>query len=396
MAFTEPLTDKEHGPHAVKGERSPRTIDSGVLRSDLFFNLSLGNLKKYCSDHEFSDVHGATIFRAVYKQGKSSFDHLASLPEALKLKLKKNFHIEALPTVLETKSEGDDSVKFVFALTDGAQIEAVLMPETNRLTLCISSQVGCAQGCIFCHTGRMGLKRSLTRGEMVAQVWTVNGWIASHPKWLQDCGLKEGLAVTNIVYMGMGEPLDNVEETIGALEIFCEPFGLNLTKRRISVSTAGHLDGLDRILRQHPDVRLAISIHHPDDRERSRIMPINRRWPLPTLMARLRAHPWPKGVSLLIQYTLIGQTNDGLDHAARLVELLRGLPVKINLIPWNPVENSALVEPTDAQLFAFRDFLHRAGLRVMVRFSKGRDIRAACGQLVTRSAKRASFMLPDR
>lgn len=360
-------------------------------KASLFFSLSLPNLKKYCTDRQYSSTHAISVFRQAYKQFDLDLACTPGLPVALKRDLQRDFVATPLPIVTQLASELDGSVKFVFRLADGSEVESVLMPETQRLTVCLSSQVGCAQACVFCHTGRMGLTRNLSRGEMVAQFWSVQRWILDHPEWLQSNALPLNTKLTNIVFMGMGEPLDNVEETAGALDIFCEPFGLNLTKRRISISTAGHLEGLERLLQLHPDVRLALSIHHPDDRERSRIMPINRRWPLTLVLERLRIHKWSKGVTILVQYTLIGGVNDSIEHAKKLTDLLDGIPTKVNLIPWNPVAGSALVEPTDEQLFAFRDFLHHAGLRVMVRFSKGRDIRAACGQLVTKSSQRLRF-----
>jgi 23S rRNA (adenine2503-C2)-methyltransferase len=255
------------------------------------------------------------------------------------------------------------------------------MPEARRLTLCLSSQVGCAQACVFCHTGRMGLKRNLSAGEIVAQVITADRWLRAHPEWFARTRLGAGAArmrVTNIVFMGMGEPLDNVDAVADAVGILASPYGLALGWRRISVSTAGHLDGIEAISARIPGVRLALSVHSVDDAKRSKIMPINRRWPLATVIARLRE----LRADVLFQYTMIQGVNDSLEEAAALVALTRGLDAKVNLIPLNPVGPSRLVAPSADAIQAFRDVLHHAGVRVMVRYSKGQDIAAACGQLV--------------
>jgi 23S rRNA (adenine2503-C2)-methyltransferase len=286
-----------------------------------------------------------------------------------------------LPHILSAHQSGyDKSVKFLLELADGAQVESVLMPESRRITLCVSSQVGCAQGCVFCHTGRMGLKRNLSAGEIVGQVVLADRWLRQNPGWLDGGGLAPlvGMRVTNLVFMGMGEPLDNTEAVADAVRILVDPYGLALGLRRVSVSTAGHLDGIERISALIPGVRLALSVHSVDDAKRSRIMPINRRWPLAEVVARLRA----LNSDVLFQYTMIQGVNDSTEEAERLVELTRGLDAKVNLIPLNPVGPSRLVAPAAEAIQAFRDVLHRAGIRVMVRYSKGQDIAAACGQLV--------------
>ena len=354
----------------------------------LFFDQTLEDLKSYCATHGVSSVHATSMFKEVYKTGDGRPSGGFGLPQAFCRQVGDGMDAESLMISEQQQSEHDSSIKLLLKLSDQSEVEAVIMPETSRITLCVSSQVGCAQGCVFCQTGRMGLKRNLSAGEIVAQVVTANRWIAANPKWLEACQLPAAMRITNVVFMGMGEPLDNPEAICRALTIMTEPAGLNLSKRKISVSTAGHLDGLEYVMSRHPDVRIAISIHHPDDAERSRIMPINRRWPLSQVMARLREMPRPRGVGLLVQYTLISGVNDLPEHAERLVKLVEGLPVKINIIPWNPVMGSSLKPPSEESLHAFKNHLYRAGLRVMVRFSKGQDIRAACGQLVTKSTVR--------
>jgi 23S rRNA (adenine2503-C2)-methyltransferase len=289
-------------------------------------------------------------------------------------------------------SRYDHSVKFLFQLPGVApaespsaesRIETVLMPEKNRITLCVSSQVGCRQACTFCHTGRMGLQRNLTAGEIVGQLVAANAWIAAHPQWLEDLKLPPFQRVTNIVFMGMGEPLDNVEEVARAIEIMTDALGPAIALRRISVSTAGHLDGLARMLELHPQVRLALSVHSPFEAERSRIMPINRRWPLSAVLAAIHRAQQTQPHEVLLQYTLIHGVNDSLEHARELVRITEGLRIKVNLIPLNEIDPSRFCSPARESVEAFRDYLHQSGLRVMVRYSKGQDIAAACGQLVS-------------
>ena len=267
-------------------------------------------------------------------------------------------------------------------MSDEALVETVLMPEKGRITVCISSQVGCAQACSFCYTGRMGLKRNLEAGEIVGQVVMVNRWIKENPGWLEKLGYPPGMMSTNIVFMGMGEPLDNVVNVSKALDIMNDPFGLNLSLRRISVSTAGHLDGIKEILKLQPKVTLALSVHASSERERSQLMPINRRWPIASVLDFLKNEYEGTKKSILIQYTVISGVNDSLEHAKALAEMLQDLPIKLNLIPLNDVEPSRFRSPDSKTLESFRDFMYNAGFRVMVRYSKGQDIGAACGQLV--------------
>jgi len=348
-----------------------------------FFGLSRAELEQDCRHFGVSGVHATDLYRSAYKEFNSKPWTRPSLPKSYSEGCERRFsHI--LPSIASQQvSQYDGSVKFALQLQDGSLVEAVLMPESKRLTLCISSQVGCAQGCVFCHTGRMGLIRNLDASEIVGQVWLANRWIKDNPEWLVANRLPTSQRVTNIVFMGMGEPLDNALNVAQAITIMTDPFGMNLAKRRVSVSTAGHLDGLDQLLDVHSDVRLAVSVHSAFDSERSKIMPINRKWPLDSLFQKLRSIDSLQKNGLLIQYTLIHGVNDSQAHADKLIEMTDGMNVKINIIPLNPVGPSRLRGPDVERLEAFRDHIFKSGLRVMVRYSKGQDIAAACGQLVS-------------
>lgn len=347
-----------------------------------FWGVTLSEAEDFCAKYNASPMHARDLFRGAYKEGMVAPWTRPGIPKNLAHELEQRFNPAKLELVSEHQSRYDGSVKFVVALSDGSKVEMVLMPESKRITLCVSSQVGCSQGCIFCHTGRMGLKRNLDAAEIVGQVWEANHWIKEHPDWLRLTRLPEFQRITNIVFMGMGEPLDNVEAVAKAITILTDPYGMNMAKRKISVSTAGHLDGLERMLQNHPDVRLAISVHSAFETERTKIMPINRRWPLSQVIETLRKLPTQKENGLLLQYTLISGVNDSQEHARALVNLVHGMNVKVNIIPLNPVGPSRLQGPNTERLEAFRDEIYRAGLRVMVRYSKGQDIGGACGQLV--------------
>lgn len=345
--------------------------------------LSRRRLEELCHDLRLPKVHAATLYRQLFKRGSQVPWLAAELPQKLIQHLQQDAFAISPPLIAQSQESAyDGSVKFVFQFSDGQQIESVLMPEKKRLTACLSTQVGCRQACVFCHTGRMGLKRNLTAAEIVGQVFALEQWLRQNPTWLTRQALPKQQRVSNIVFMGMGEPLDNVDQVINAIEVMNDPLGFNLPLRKISVSTAGHLDGLVEITKQLPQVRLALSLHAPNDVERSKLLPINRRWPLGLLMEFFRSRAPHIKHHLLVQYTVIKGVNDSSRHAAEIGELLRGIPAKINLIPLNPVGPSRLQSPDAEALQAFRGHLQEQGFRVLVRYSKGQDIAAACGQLV--------------
>ncbi len=347
-----------------------------------FFGQTRRRLEEMCALEGVSSIHAKDLFRGAYKEGLARPWVRQGIPKRLVQACESAFAVHDMEILQAHRSQYDGSVKFLIGLADQSQVEMVLMPESKRITLCVSSQVGCAQGCVFCHTGRMGLIRNLDAAEIVGQVTIANAWIQKHPDWLEQQRLPLQQLVTNIVFMGMGEPLDNVPAVSAAISILTDPYGLNMAMRRISVSTAGHIDGISELTRIHQDVRLAISIHSPIDTERSKIMPINRKWSLTELISTIAELPTQRKNGVLIQYTVIQNVNDSIDHARKLVDLLRDLNVKVNLIPLNQVGPSRLRGPEVERLEAFRDEIFRSGLRVMVRYSKGQDIAAACGQLV--------------
>lgn len=277
-------------------------------------------------------------------------------------------------------SREDSSVKFILKLKkDSLRVEAVLIPERSRFTLCVSTQVGCAQACRFCQTGRMGLLRSLSCEEIVGQLIAVERWRKENHETIP---LPSISPVTNIVYMGMGEPLDNVDNVIESASIFCDPQAFFLSHNKVTVSTVGLLPQLDKLLKDSP-VCLALSLHSPFEEERTKIMPVNVGHPLTAVIESLKNHLTNGSrKSFLVQYTLIRGVNDTPAHAEAIVNLLSPYNFKINLIPLNEHEGTSYRRPDLSRVFGFQQILKKGGLVATIRLSKGRDIAAACGQLI--------------
>ena len=359
---------------------------------EYFFQHSQKDWEALLADRGFSKVHGQKLIRRIFRDLNREPWLEPYLPREFSAELLTRYKLDTAEIEQVHISRYDGAAKFLVRLLDGSLVESVLMPETGRVTLCLSSQVGCAQACVFCHTGRMGLKRQLSAAEIVGQVMMARYWMQQNPDWMLQNQQPNDAKISNIVFMGMGEPLDNVEEVLKAIRIVTEPSGLSLSLKRVSVSTAGQLPGIKRFFEAYPTGTLALSLHATNDRDRSRIMPINRKWPIREVLSYLRQHysQAHRRGHLLVQYTLIAGVNDQDEHAKELYELLQGIPVKVNLIPLNPVAPSRLEAPDASYVERFRDVLHKAGVRVMIRYSKGQDIAAACGQLVTEAPNRAS------
>ncbi len=314
------------------------------------------------------------LFQWLWRPGIRDFFQMTNLPEDLRNRLASRGIVNSMDP-LEIQRSCDGTVKYAWSLADGMVIESVLIPERDHNTVCISTQVGCALGCRFCHTGKMGLKRNLSPWEIAGQVLSV----------VEDLGDRG--AVRNLVFMGMGEPLANYDRLTAALSILTHEQGLNFSQRRITVSTSGLAPEILH-LGQDWDVGLAISLHAPDDGLRSRLMPINRRYPIAQLLDACRRYPLSKRRRITFEYLLMAGVNDGLEHARRLAEILRGIPSKINLIPFNQSPGLPFIRPEGVVVQRFQQILAEAGYTAIVRKSKGQDIAAACGQLGRASAGR--------
>ena len=319
--------------------------------------------------------HGRQVFQWIYRRGVTDFAAMTNLSRDLRASLAEAFDIAA-PAVVSAAHSEDGTTKFVLALADDAHIEAVYIPDTPAQTFCISTQVGCAMACGFCLTGKMGLVRHLTAGEIVGQVRVI--------------ARETGLAGTafNIVLMGMGEPLHNYDATMKALRILTDKEGMAIPPRRITLSTVGVLPGLKRLAQEEIMPNLAISLHATTDEQRDVLAPINRKYKLQELMDACREFPVRRRSRITFEYVLLDQVNDTPDDARRLVRLLAGIQAKVNLLPLNEAEGIPYKRPSDERVNAFAKILADCDVTVSVRKSRGRDIRAACGQLLVETPRR--------
>jgi 23S rRNA (adenine2503-C2)-methyltransferase len=316
-----------------------------------------------------SRYRGRQIATWLYRKGVVDIEKMSDLPRDFRSALAARA-VAVLPEVERATPSQDGSRKLVFRLDDGARVSAVLMPDDGRTTLCLSTQVGCGYACAFCLTGTMGLARNLTAAEIVGQLLAASALGA------------EGERVTHIVFMGMGEPLANFAALVQSLRVMTDArLGLAYSPRRITVSTVGLVSGIEKLGREDLKVNLAISLHAASDEIRSRLMPVNRAWSLDTLMKAVRAYPLAPRQHVFFEYVMLDGVNDAPEEAHRLVRLLRGLRAKINLIPFNDWAGSAFGRPPLARILAFQSILLDAGVTTTVRWSKGEDIGAACGQL---------------
>ena len=317
--------------------------------------------------------HAKQLFRWIHQRGATDFAQMTDLSKSLRQKLAERADLGRLAEDLEQRSR-DGTVKYRFRTPDGKLIESVYMPAEDRKTLCVSTQAGCAMGCSFCMTGTLGLLRNLTAGEIVAQIHLVN----------RDVRAKEGLEdlrpLTNLVFMGMGEPLHNFENLKAALCILQAEEGPNFSHRHITVSTVGLVPMIER-LGAETEVKLAISLNATTDEQRSAMMPVNKRWNIAALLDACRRFPVRQGRRITFEYVMLAGVNDSDEDAHRLVRLLEGLPAKVNLIPYN--ENPGLGFRTTGLERAeqFRDILDRGHVCAFIRQNRGSDIAAACGQL---------------
>ena len=352
----------------------------GVDRVNLL-EFDLEALAAYCQQLGEKRFRAVQLFRWIHQKGASGFDEMSDLARSLRDKLTERAEIRALKLLTEQAST-DGTVKWLFDVGDGNAIESVFIPEDDRGTLCVSSQAGCAVGCRFCSTGHQGFSRNLATGEIVAQLWH-----AEHHLRLR-LGLRPGeRAVTNVVMMGMGEPLQNYAALVPALRVMLDDHGYGLSRRRVTVSTSGVVPMIDRLRIDCP-VAMAVSLHAPNDSLRDQLVPLNRKYPLDELMGACRRYleAAPRDF-ITFEYCMLEGVNDTLELAQQLVELVHGtdrskrVPCKLNLSPFNPFPQSGLRRSSRERVLAFAKVLQDAGIVTTIRRTRGDDIDAACGQL---------------
>ena len=321
--------------------------------------------------------HARQIFAWIYAKGVTDFDKMTNLSRPLRADLAEHFRIST-PAVVGKDMSSDGTVKFLLALEDQRRIESVFIPDTPSQTFCVSTQVGCAMKCGFCLTGKMGLVRNLTAGEIAGQVRVLAG----------ELGLRD--SKFNIVLMGMGEPLHNYDNTMKALRMLNDEHGLAVSPKRVTLSTVGVLPALERLANEPLMPNLAISLHATTEDQRDALVPVNRKYGLEDILAAARKFPARRRNRITFEYVLLRGVNDTPDDARRLVRLLGNIRCKVNLIPLNEAAGIAFQRPSDDRVNAFARILADAGVTVSVRKSRGRDIRAACGQLIVEGTKKST------
>ncbi|MES9993050.1 MAG: 23S rRNA (adenine(2503)-C(2))-methyltransferase RlmN [Candidatus Thiodiazotropha sp.] len=319
--------------------------------------------------------HGRNVFKWIHKHGVTDFDAMTDISKRLRQQLQRQARIE-LPQLVYEQPASDGTRKWVLELGDGQRIETVLIPDDGRNTLCVSSQVGCALDCSFCSTARQGFNRNLTVAEIIGQVWVASRKLGSPP--------------SNIVLMGMGEPLANLDAVITAMKIMQDDLAYMVSKYRVTISTSGIVPALKR-LREVCDVSLAVSLHAPDNELRDRLVPINRKYPLQELIPACRDYvKGDRRRKVTWEYVMLDGVNDSLQHAKALIRLLEGTPSKVNLIPFNPFPGTHYQASPAERVEAFRARLKRSGIIATTRKTRGDDIDAACGQLVGKVRDRSN------
>jgi 23S rRNA (adenine2503-C2)-methyltransferase len=348
--------------------RHPMTELTQDLKKIDLKNLAPSEIEQVIAPFGKERYRTTQVLKWLYKEGVHSIDEMTNLPKRLRQAMDQVSTLSSL-NVRQVQQGKDGTRKFLFELADGNCIESVLIPDKKRLTLCLSTQVGCALGCRFCLTGKKGWVRNLTVSEILNQVLaareTLNG----------------KASLTNIVLMGMGEPLANYENVLKAVRLMTHPDAFKFSSRRVTLSTAGLLPQLEALARERISFRLAISLNATDEQTRTQVMPVNRRYPLREVLEVCRRFPLRPRARITFEYVMLEGINDSHQDAKRLIRLLKGIPSKINLIPLNEAPGIPFRRPADETVRRFQEHLMAAGLAAIVRSSKGADISAACGQL---------------
>ncbi len=351
-------------------------LDTQKMQTSKKINLldyTSEDLKAFFLERGEKPFRATQIIKWIHQHGVNNFDEMSNVSKALREELASIAEIRAPEIAIDDKSK-DGTHKWLLRLDDGNCIEAVFIPEDGRGTLCISSQVGCALDCTFCSTARQGFNRNLTVGEIIGQLWLAKNILQPNPE--------DDRVITNVVMMGMGEPLLNFEKVVKAMELMLDDNAYGLSKRRVTLSTSGVVPALDR-LKDRIEVSLAISLHAPNDALRNQLVPVNRKYPIKELLDS--CHRFMEGKAnrekITIEYVMLDGVNDSDELARELAVLLKDVPCKVNLIPFNPFPETRYKRSSNNRIHRFRDILESAGLIVMTRKTRGEDIDAACGQL---------------
>jgi 23S rRNA (adenine2503-C2)-methyltransferase len=354
---------------AMPGAPEALPLVPEVIETRNFYEFTLSELEGVLTGLGKEKFRAQQVFKWVYEQRVEKFEEMSNVAKTFRAELPAIFHFQLPKTLTELKSK-DGTRKWLFDIGDGMSIETVLIPNKDRLTLCVSSEVGCNIACRFCFTGKQKLKRRLTAGQIVGQFLHA-----------QDSLAKDGLRITNIVFMGMGEPLDNADAVFRAIEILHAPNGIGFSRKKITVSTSGIVPLMPLIAKA--GVRIAVSLNAPNNEIRDFVMPINKKWNVNMLLEACREHVRESGDRVTFEYVLLKGVTDRLAHARELWDMVKDIPCKINIIPFNEHPGAGFERPEPESVVAFQNELIRLGAHVLLRKTMGRDIFAACGQLTS-------------
>lgn len=339
-----------------------------TLEKTHFYSLTLPQLEQFMAGMGKERFRAQQVYKWVYEKNITNPEEMTNLSKDFRTKLINEVSFD-LPPMVEKKVSSDETRKYLFDIGNSQTVEAVMIPSDNRRTLCLSSEVGCNLACKFCFTGKQKLKRRLTAGEIVGQFLQVKNDMGEENK------------VSNIVFMGMGEPLDNTDAVFDAIEIFKNDFGLNIGRKKITVSTSGLVPQIPLVTES--GTRLAVSLNAPNDEVRNDIMPINKKYPLSVLMDACKEHARITKDKITFEYVMLKGVTDDIDHARQVARLIKDVPCKVNLIPFNEHPGSGYERPSRNKVFQFQRYLMDKGFNVTIRRTMGRDIFAACGQLTS-------------
>jgi 23S rRNA (adenine2503-C2)-methyltransferase len=335
-------------------------------------SLAKPELQAFFTEIGEKPFRASQVMKWIYQFGVSDFDEMTNLSKSLREKLKQQAEIRPPEIVSEHRSL-DGTIKWVLRVDDLNCIESVFIPEADRATLCVSSQVGCALDCRFCSTAQQGFNRNLSVAEIIGQIWIANKAMGCEPR--------EDRVISNVVLMGMGEPLLNFDNVVNAMSLMLDDEAYGLSKRRVTLSTSGVIPALDR-LKEVSDVSLAVSLHAPNDELRNELVPLNRKYPIKDLLEACKRYLGDDARrKITFEYVMLAGVNDSDQHAHQLARLLKNVPSKVNLIPFNPFPRTSYQCSSQQRIDAFRDILYKHGLTTITRKTRGNDIDAACGQL---------------
>jgi 23S rRNA (adenine2503-C2)-methyltransferase len=354
---------------------STSSDNTAVDKKVNLLDLNRADMEAFFAEMGEKTFRAKQVIQWLHQYGVDNVGEMTNLSKPLRAKLEQVAEIRA-PEVVIDQASADGTHKWLLKLDSGNSVETVFIPESGRGTLCVSTQVGCALECSFCSTAQQGFNRNLTVAEIIGQVWVANKALGRDPKGER--------IISNVVFMGMGEPLLNFDNLVKTIDLLMDDFAYGLSKRRVTVSTSGVVPALER-LKQVSDVALALSLHAPDDALRNELVPLNKKYPISEVLAACKNYiAGDTRRKVTIEYVMLDGINDSPQHARALVKVLKGVPSKVNLIPFNPFPNTQYRRSSDAAIDRFRDVLIKGGLITITRRTRGDDIDAACGQLVGR------------